>query len=68
MSNEEKEREDKEQEDKNKIILKLNSQYKIKYEEYKDFKTSFFRDVYDRMSNAVLEIVEKNETLTPDRE
>ncbi len=68
MSNEEKEREDKEQEDKNKIILKLNSQYKIKYEEYKDFKTSFFRDVYDRMSNAVLEIVEKNKTLNPERE
>ncbi len=42
------------------IVLTLDSQYKIKYEEYEDFEKSFFREVYDKISDSVIEIIEKN--------
>lgn len=50
------------------VKLKLNTQYKIKYEEYCEFKGSLFRDVYSRMSDTVLEIIEKNEEIQKEKQ
>lgn len=41
-----------------KIVIKLNASYKVKHEKFKDFDSSYFRDVYDQASGIVKEIID----------
>jgi hypothetical protein len=45
------------------LTIDLNEEYKIKREEPTDFKTSFFRDVYERAAKATADIIEQTSKL-----